>query len=230
MLAYMWNDLRVRQIAWMRKHFFPIAPALSFGVAVAVYLFASAKAPQLKPQPAKYSLKQEMSGQVPSDITPGQTALQTAPVSQHMTGRDLIDKGQLGVLQKGVSASQANHALEVQTLKDFPGFDETSLTVQRGEIISLTFRNNSAPTFGYQHNWVLVSPDAVGAAKIKAYRGGLQQDWTPKGPDILARTDLLKSGENQTITFRAPSEAGDYPFLCTFPGHGNIEQGTLHVK
>ena len=47
---------------------------------------------------------------------------------------------------------------------------------------------------------------------------------------IVAHTKILGGGESQTITFTAPAEAGDYPYVCTFPGHFALMQGVLKVK
>ena len=33
----------------------------------------------------------------------------------------------------------------------------------------------------------------------------------------------------ETIEFTAPAEPGDYPYICTFPGHWRLMNGVLHV-
>jgi azurin len=47
---------------------------------------------------------------------------------------------------------------------------------------------------------------------------------------VLVATRLLNAGETTTLTFDAPTEAGDYPFVCTFPGHYVTMQGTMRVR
>ena len=47
---------------------------------------------------------------------------------------------------------------------------------------------------------------------------------------MIVATKLLQPGQNETITFKAPTEPGDYPFLCTFPGHATMMKGVLTVK
>jgi len=32
------------------------------------------------------------------------------------------------------------------------------------------------------------------------------------------------------VQFKAPGEAGQYPYVCTFPGHWRIMNGTLNVR
>ena len=45
---------------------------------------------------------------------------------------------------------------------------------------------------------------------------------------VIANTKLLGPGEEDTITFTL--EAGTYPFLCSFPGHFALMQGTITAK
>jgi azurin len=47
--------------------------------------------------------------------------------------------------------------------------------------------------------------------------------------DTIAATKLLGPDETETISFTAP-EAGDYEYVCTFPGHFALMRGTMKVK
>ncbi|WP_460640012.1 plastocyanin/azurin family copper-binding protein [Larkinella harenae] len=42
-------------------------------------------------------------------------------------------------------------------------------------------------------------------------------------------TPLVNSGKNFRLEFKAPTQPGDYPFLCSFPGHWRVMQGILRV-
>ncbi|HEY3291667.1 MAG TPA: plastocyanin/azurin family copper-binding protein [Anaerolineae bacterium] len=46
---------------------------------------------------------------------------------------------------------------------------------------------------------------------------------------MIAFTNLVKPGDTGTVTFDAPA-AGQYPFICTFPGHYVLMKGTLTIK
>lgn len=161
---------------------------------------------------------------------PGQTSQQVAPSSQELTAAQLATKGKEGVLQRGVTPGEATAFLRVGTATNIPAFNRTFLTVKRGEVVSLTFTNNSEPVYHYQDSWVLVKPNKAGLAGVAADRVGMQEDWIPHGNDILAHTRLLKPGESQTIVFRAPDQPGNYPFISTFPGHSQAMKGVLHVE
>jgi len=48
---------------------------------------------------------------------------------------------------------------------------------------------------------------------------------------IIAHTDLAAGGETVEVIFTVPEETGDYPFICSFPGHFSAGMtGTLAVE
>jgi azurin len=47
---------------------------------------------------------------------------------------------------------------------------------------------------------------------------------------VLAYTDVVGPEEKFTIYFRAPTEKGRYPYLCTFPGHWMVMNGQMIVE
>lgn len=48
---------------------------------------------------------------------------------------------------------------------------------------------------------------------------------------VIAATTLAGNGETVEVTFTVPDEPGEYPFVCTFPGHFAAGmKGTLVVK
>ena len=52
----------------------------------------------------------------------------------------------------------------------------------------------------------------------------------PAGPAILGSTPQVAPGRRFTLYLTAPAQAGDYPYVCTYPGHGQLMFGTLKVK
>ena len=57
---------------------------------------------------------------------------------------------------------------------------------------------------------------------------GPDNGWVANTPDVLAKSKLIDAGETITIEFTAPSKPGDYPYVCTFPGHASM-RGVLKV-
>jgi len=105
-------------------------------------------------------------------------------------------------------------------------FDKTTLTVKAGEKVKLTLNNTS----GMQHNWVLVMPGTADKIAQDSITAGAAKGWLALGPNVLAHTKLVDPKKSDTIEFVAPAKPGDYPFVCTFPGHAMTMKGILTVK
>jgi len=41
---------------------------------------------------------------------------------------------------------------------------------------------------------------------------------------------MLKPDSAESLRFTAPKKPGEYPYLCTFPGHWVIMRGVMVVK
>jgi azurin len=127
-------------------------------------------------------------------------------------------------------------ALELKPHAQNPlGYDKTELTVKAGQKVKLTL-NNTGSIAPQPHNFLLLKPgklDAVGALAnaMLADPQGMAKHYIPEAakPDILANTKLVQPNQTETIEFTAPAEAGDYPYMCTFPGHWLLMRGVMHV-
>ena len=131
-------------------------------------------------------------------------------------------------------AAPAGDAVEL-TLGVIPNvmqFDKKELTVKAGAKVKLTFKNEKC---ALMHNFLLLktgTKDAVGALadKMLADPQGLAKHYVPETEDILAKsTKLVALGQSDVIEFTAPAKGGDYPYICTFPGHWRLMNGVLHV-
>jgi len=106
----------------------------------------------------------------------------------------------------------------------------TSLTVKPGQLVRLTLTNPD----DMQHNLVFVRPgttEAVGTlvnAMAKA-SDAADRNYVPSTPDVLAWTTLADPGQSVTLEFTAPRQPGEYPYICTFPGHWRTMQGIMKV-
>lgn len=101
-------------------------------------------------------------------------------------------------------------------------FAPARFTVRAGDTITLTLDNvGRMPKESMGHNLVIIDrslqPNPFAAASI----GYPDTSYiAPEYADrVIATTQVLGPGEQETITFTAPSEPGDYPFVCSFPGH-----------
>ena len=119
-------------------------------------------------------------------------------------------------------------ALDISSDADFPAYVPDELTVPTGAHVKLSF-HHTGMIMTQSHDWVLVKPDTMEAVETAGIAAGEQNGWLQKDdPNVLAATPLIGKGDTTTVEFTAPAP-GDYPFMCTTPGHGEDMHGILHV-
>jgi len=117
------------------------------------------------------------------------------------------------------------------TIGTKPGlkFDVDKLEVKAGNRIKLVFNNND----DMLHNLVITKPgqaNNVGEAALRLNLNGPKMNYVPNTPDVLYHTNILQPESVESIYFVAPTTPGNYQFVCSFPGHYALMQGTLVVK
>jgi azurin len=110
-------------------------------------------------------------------------------------------------------------------------YAQRELRVKAGERISLSIDNPDV----MPHNWVLGARGAIDritdlANKLVADPKAIVRHYVPDTPDVLVHTRIIEPANSTTIHFDAPKEPGDYPYLCTFPGHATIMRGVMKVE
>lgn len=108
---------------------------------------------------------------------------------------------------------------------------QKELRVKAGERLSLVFKNPDV----VPHNWMLSKPGTLQsmgnlANLMISDPKGLAKHYVPDSDDVLFYTDMTNPKESFTIHFHAPKEKGDYPYLCTFPGHWMVMNGVMKVE
>ncbi len=130
-------------------------------------------------------------------------------------------------LQQNVDPKSVTQTFEVETDDEVPRFEPASLRTQVGEVIKIIFQNESPDA----HNWVLVRQDQYQEVGIAASQAGPDAGYIPILPDvILAHSKMVEPGKSEDVIFRAPDKAGNYTYICTYPGHWESEKGTLQVR
>ncbi len=107
---------------------------------------------------------------------------------------------------------------------------QKELIAKPGEKISLRFKNPDV----VPHNWLLAKPSSLEKLGEKcdlmiADPEGLAKHYVPESSDVLAYTDMVNPNGEFVIHLTVPQEPGDYPYLCTFPGHWRVMNGLLKV-
>ena len=92
-----------------------------------------------------------------------------------------------------------------------------SLVQQIGNILIL--KKGKKEVVGALANNGLADPDFL-----------TKKNCIPESDDILHHSSLVLPGKSETIEFTAPSEPGDYPYICTYPGHWILMNGVMKVK
>ena len=121
--------------------------------------------------------------------------------------------------------------IAIAAVKERMLFNITEFSVKPGQPVSLAFSNPDATA----HNLAICKPgsaEEIGMAGNEMAKDpeGMKKDYIPPTDKILWHTKLLMPNSAETLRFTAPSSPGDYPYLCTFPGHWVIMRGVMHVK
>jgi len=128
------------------------------------------------------------------------------------------------------AASGAVTEVTIQPVGNQMKYEQTEFTVPAGEEITITFEN-TATSPAMEHNVVvLTSDDDTVVNRVgQAAMGAADNEYVPDDEAVLAATDMSAPGETVSVAFTAPSEPGAYRYICTFPGHYTVMQGTMTV-
>jgi uncharacterized protein len=120
--------------------------------------------------------------------------------------------------------------IRIKVIQNEMKYDLKEFTVEAGKAVEIIFEN---PDF-MQHNLVVTKQGTlktVGAAadKLAADPKGAEMNYVPAIPEVLFATKLVNPEQSETLRFVAPKDPGDYPFVCTFPGHWALMNGVMKV-
>ncbi|MES2597843.1 MAG: plastocyanin/azurin family copper-binding protein [Verrucomicrobiota bacterium] len=112
-------------------------------------------------------------------------------------------------------------------------YDTKEFKVKAGQKVKLTF-NNTHPAVPQPHNILIATAGSKDkllalAMAMATAPDGMAKGFIPDSPDILFHTKLLQPNQTEMLEFTAPA-AGEYPYMCSFPGHGAIMNGVMKVE
>jgi plastocyanin len=129
--------------------------------------------------------------------------------------------------------SQKNlKVVKISAVKERMLYDITQFEVLVGQPVRIDFTNPDATA----HNIVIVMPGAseeVGLAAnemAKDPKEAQRGQYVPKSKKVLHATRMVAPLSATALRFTAPQKPGDYPYICTFPGHWIIMKGVMVVK
>lgn len=108
------------------------------------------------------------------------------------------------------------------TAGDNMKFNLATIEAKAGEDIKLTLTNiGTMPKEAMGHNWVLLKKGTDANAFAAAAATARDTDYIPAAmkDQIIVHTELLGPRKSAELSFKAPTEPGEYTYLCSFPGH-----------
>jgi azurin len=110
-------------------------------------------------------------------------------------------------------------------------YTQKKLRAKAGEALALTLKNADV----MPHNLVIVQPGTtkkVGDASFAMLNDpeAGKKSYVPDLAEVIVFVPVLNPGKEHVLNFRAPEKAGEYPYICTFPGHWQAMRGVLVVE
>lgn len=109
-------------------------------------------------------------------------------------------------------------------------FDQKWFAVEAGKPVQIIFQNTDV----MPHNFVLVTPGSLeeigtAAETMQPSNDPTAKQFVPASPKVLAAMQLVQLGQTGRLSFNAPTEPGEYPYVCTYPGHWRRMYGVMVV-
>ena len=132
-------------------------------------------------------------------------------------------------------AEEVDAEIVITTVEGRMVYDRATFSVAPGSKLKLTLVNPD----NLQHNLVICHPGPEGrndggqevadAAMALETKGFELSYIPPDHPRILAHTKMVDPKKSETIHVDIPGVEGEYPYVCTFPGHSLLMKGTMIV-
>jgi azurin len=166
-------------------------------------------------------------GQTPAEQRTNPAVLQAIQLGDDLTGQLSEEKG--APLRKTLR-DLGVRVVVIRTLREQMAYDTRYFAVQAGKPVQIVLDNEDA----MPHNIVIT---AVGALQDVAVAGGQlpppadpnELAFVPATPKVIAAMRLVQPDESLALSFTAPKQPGEYPFVCTFPGHWVRMYGVMLV-
>ncbi len=117
------------------------------------------------------------------------------------------------------------HTIEEEMRYDIPYF-----AVEAGRPVQVVLKNEDL----MPHNLVITKPGALQEVaqlglEIGPNNGADGKQYVPKSDKVLFATNMVPAEQSEALTFTAPRQPGEYPFVCTFPRHWMRMYGVMVV-
>jgi putative membrane-bound dehydrogenase-like protein len=135
-----------------------------------------------------------------------------------------------GAEKEEVKEVKVDQSIVIKAVVGQMKYNVKEFSVKAGQTIKIIFENPDH----MQHNLLVIKPgtlNKVGALadQMALLSNAAELAYVPNSPDVLHATPLLNPEEKYELTFKVPDTPGNYPFVCTFPGHWRIMFGNMKV-
>lgn len=123
-----------------------------------------------------------------------------------------------------------DNSIQTVYIKAIPGlkYDVVKFNVKPGAKVKIVLTNEDEMS----HNLLITKPgsrERVVEEALQLAEKGPVMSYIPKTPNVLWSIPVISPGESRSITFTSPTKPGNYPYVCTYPGHGYMMYGVMQV-
>jgi azurin len=131
--------------------------------------------------------------------------------------------------------AQAKPRIVEITAGDDMKYSVSTIQAKPGESLRIRLKSTGStamPKIVMAHNVVVLKIGTDQQAFATAAANARATDFIPPAlkAQVVAASKLAGNGETVDLDFVVPKAPGNYPFICTFPGHFVTMKGTLTVK
>ncbi|MCP4729252.1 MAG: hypothetical protein GY872_04160 [Roseibacillus sp.] len=124
-----------------------------------------------------------------------------------------------------------DHVIQIGVRKAQMRYQVEQFAVVPGSRVKLVLAN----TDDMLHNLIVCKPGSGVTLSVaqKAWMMGaaaMKNHFVPEDDRVLFASRIVGVGESDEIYFVAPSQEGDYPYVCTLPGHAFTMKGVMTVS
>ncbi|MCA9071968.1 MAG: azurin, partial [Planctomycetaceae bacterium] len=110
--------------------------------------------------------------------------------------------------------------VQIRTVEEEMRYDTPYFAVEAGRPVQVVLKNEDL----MPHNFVITQPGALqetaeAGAVLGPNPGFEGKPYVPKSDKVMHATGMVQVGKLERLTFTAPKEPGEYPYVCTFPRH-----------
>ncbi len=120
--------------------------------------------------------------------------------------------------------------VRIKTVEEEMRYDTPYFAVEAGKSVQIVLENHDL----MPHNLVITTPGSLKEVAQLGLAAGPEGGWkglayVPESDKVLHATEMVAAEKQTRLTFTAPTQPGEYPYVCTFPQHWYRMYGVMVV-